>query len=213
MNTDELIDSLALKTKVVPPRALEWRIGMGVLAGSAVSLALIVVGLGIRPDIAEAALGFPFWMKLAYTVSLGAGAVVATTGLARPGRTDTYWFWKALAPCAALAIVAVVQMAQTPAVDWQQMWLGASWRVCPWLILGLSLPMFVGLLWSFRRLAPTGLRAAGAAAGATAGASSAALYCLHCPEASALFVLTWYTLGIGSAAALGALVGPRALRW
>jgi hypothetical protein len=27
------------------------------------------------------------------------------------------------------------------------------------------------------------------------------------------FVATWYTLGIGLAGALGALLGPRVLRW
>ena len=80
-------------------------------------------------------------------------------------------------------------------------------------MLGLAAPLFLGLLWSFRRLAPTRLRAAGAAAGLSAGACAAAVYCLHCPEASAIFVLTWYSLGIALAGALGALLGPRLLRW
>jgi hypothetical protein len=80
-------------------------------------------------------------------------------------------------------------------------------------VLLLAIPIFVGLLWSFRRLAPTRLRAAGAAAGLAAGAFSATIYCLHCPEVSAVFVLTWYSLGIVLASALGALVGPRLLRW
>jgi hypothetical protein len=93
------------------------------------------------------------------------------------------------------------------------MWLGKTWKKCPWLVLMLSAPIFVGLLWSFRRLAPTRLRAAGAAAGLAAGSWAATLYCLHCPEVSALFVLTWYTLGIGMAAAIGALLGPRMMRW
>jgi hypothetical protein len=80
-------------------------------------------------------------------------------------------------------------------------------------VLALSLPIFVGLLWSYRRFAPTHLRAAGATAGLSAGAWAATLYCLHCPEVSAMFVLTWYSLGIGLATLLGALVGPRLLRW
>ena len=93
------------------------------------------------------------------------------------------------------------------------MWLGHSWMVCPWLVLALAMPIFVGLLWSFRRLAPTRLRAAGAAAGLAAGAFAATVYCLHCPEVSAIFVLTWYSLGILLAASVGALLGPRLLRW
>ncbi|MFX4982815.1 NrsF family protein, partial [Acinetobacter baumannii] len=34
-----------------------------------------------------------------------------------------------------------------------------------------------------------------------------------CAEATALFVISWYTLGIAASAALGALAGPRLLRW
>ena len=48
---------------------------------------------------------------------------------------------------------------------------------------------------------------------ASAGAWAATLYCLHCPESSAMFVLTWYSLGIAFTTLLGALVGPRILRW
>jgi hypothetical protein len=80
-------------------------------------------------------------------------------------------------------------------------------------VLRLAIPIFIGLLWAYRRLAPTRLRAAGAAAGLAAGASAATLYCLHCPETSALFVLTWYSLGIAMMTAIGALLGPRLLRW
>jgi hypothetical protein len=93
------------------------------------------------------------------------------------------------------------------------MWLGASWKVCSTNVFLLSVPIFGGLLWSFRRLAPTQLRLAGATAGLTAGAWGATLYCLHCPESSAIFVLTWYTLGMVLAAGAGAMLGPRLLRW
>jgi len=38
-------------------------------------------------------------------------------------------------------------------------------------------------------------------------------YALVCRELSASFVAVWYSVGIGLAALLGALLGPRALRW
>ncbi|MBL7372919.1 DUF1109 family protein, partial [Escherichia coli] len=44
-------------------------------------------------------------------------------------------------------------------------------------------------------------------------AFAATVYCIHCPEVSAIFVLTWYSLGILLAASIGALLGPRLLRW
>ena len=91
--------------------------------------------------------------------------------------------------------------------------LNAELEEMSWLVLMLSAPIFIGLLWSFQRLAPTRLTAAGGAAGFAAGAWAATLNCLHCPEVSALFVLTLYTLGIGLAAIVGALLGPRLLCW
>jgi hypothetical protein len=77
----------------------------------------------------------------------------------------------------------------------------------------LSLPIFAGVFWAMRRLAPTRLTAAGAGAGILAGASSAMLYCFHCPESAAPFILIWYTLGIALAACLGAAAGRWVLRW
>ena len=59
----------------------------------------------------------------------------------------------------------------------------------------------------------TRLRAAGGAAGLAAGAWAATIYCLHCPETSAIFVLTWYSVGIMLAAGAGAVLGPRLMRW
>jgi hypothetical protein len=152
-------------------------------------------------------------MKWAYTISLGAAAIGVVAQLARPEPVSLRAFWPVTVPFLLLAAVAIAEMAHVPPGEWFAMWLGRSWTKCPWLVLMLAAPIFIGLLWSFRRLAPTRLRATGAAAGLAAGAWAATLYCLHCPEVSALFVLTWYTLGIGLAAAIGALVGPRLLRW
>ena len=64
-----------------------------------------------------------------------------------------------------------------------------------------------------RGRAPTRLGLGCAAGGLFAGGVAAAAYGLHCPETAALFVVTWYTLGIALSAALGALLGPWALRW
>ena len=64
-----------------------------------------------------------------------------------------------------------------------------------------------------RQLAPTRLVLAGASAGFLSGAASAALYCFHCPETAAPFILIWYTLGILMTTALGAALGRWALRW
>jgi hypothetical protein len=84
---------------------------------------------------------------------------------------------------------------------------------CPWSVFLLSLPALAATLALLRQRAPTRLRAAGAAAGLFAGALGAAGYALSCTEESAAFVAVWYTLGIVLSTALGALLGPRVLRW
>lgn len=213
MNTDHLIDRLSSDVPPVHGHAVGRRLAVGVAAGLLVSFAIIVATLGLRPDLGLAMRGFAFWMKWAYTLSLSGIAIYATARLARPDAGSLRGLWLIAIPVTLLAVVAVLELVRTPPAEWLAMWLGHSWTKCPWLVLSLSMPIFIGLLWSFRRLAPTRLRAAGAAAGLAAGAFAATVYCLHCPEVSAIFVLTWYSLGILLAASLGALVGPRLLRW
>jgi hypothetical protein len=213
MMTDELIRSLASDVKRVPPHAIKQRIAIGMIGGAVVSLLMVIALLGVRPDLDSAMRGFAFWMKWGYTASLGIVAVLATTTLARPDAARLRWLWLLAVPILLLAGIGIAELAYAPAGESVAMWLGESWQVCPWLVFLFSLPIFVGLLWSYRRFAPTRLRLAGAAAGLSSGAWAATLYCLHCPEVSALFVLTWYSLGIGLATALGAIVGPKLLRW
>ncbi len=212
MNSDELINRLVQDFKPVARHALGWRMCAGLALGAAVSLA-VVIALGFRPDLWIAMQSFSFWMKWIYTASLGAAAIAATTKLARPDTPPMGWLWVLALPVLGLAAISVTELAHAPSDHWLEMWLGKSWKVCSSTVFLLSLPIFGGLLWSFRLLAPTRLRAAGATAGLTAGAWGATLYCLHCPEVSAIFVLTWYSLGIGAASLVGALVGPKLLRW
>lgn len=213
MNTDELIASLSADVPRVGRGAVGWRLAGGVIAGAIGSTLLIVMTLGLRPDLWLAIHGATLWMKWGYTVSLAAVAIYVTARLARPDPGSLRRLWLVAIPILGLAALGVGELIRTPRSGWLAMWLGHTWSKCPWLVLMLAVPIFIGLLWSFRRLAPTRLRAAGAAAGLAAGAFSATVYCLHCPEVSALFVLSWYSLGILLAAALGALLGPRLLRW
>lgn len=213
MNTEQLISTLSADVRPVPRHALARRLALGVLVGSLVAAVLVAVTLGVRPDLGAAMRGFPFWMKWVYSLSLGAAALFTVSRLARPTRGSLRALWLLAVPVLVLAGIGIGELASTPSKEWLAMWLGRSWKVCPFFVLALAVPIFAGLLWAFRKLAPTRLRAAGAAAGLAAGAWAATIYCLHCPEASAIFVLTWYSLGILLASGLGALLGPRILRW
>jgi hypothetical protein len=213
MNHEELIESLTRHVGSVGRYPVGRRVVAGLLVGGLLTLVAVGAVLGFRHDLWLAMHGHAFWMKWIYTGSLTLCALAATVRLARPDTRRLGWLWIMALPILGLALIGAVDMSHVPSSSWLAMWLGGSWKVCSLLVFLLSLPIGAGLLWSFRRLAPTRLRLAGATAGLTAGAWSATLYCLHCPEVSAIFVLTWYTLGIASTALAGALLGPRLLRW
>lgn len=210
---DQLIATLSRNVPRVSRYALAKRVILGIAGGGLVTLILLTATLGIRPDIRFAMHGFSFWVKIAYTVSLGILAIYAVSQLARPTASAPRSMWLMAAPVLVLAGIGLGELAYAPTSEWWAMWLGRSWKECPLLVLTFSGPIFIGLLWSFRKLAPTRLRAAGATAGLCAGAWAATIYCLHCPEVSAIFVFTWYSLGILLAVGIGALIGPRILRW
>jgi hypothetical protein len=81
------------------------------------------------------------------------------------------------------------------------------------MIALLSIPLFAAAFWAMNAMAPTRLGLAGAASGLVAGAGGALVYALYCTEMAAPFIAVWYLLGMLIPAALGALLGPRLLRW
>lgn len=213
MQTDDLVLSLAKDFAPVPHRAVERRIALGLAAGAMVALGYIAIRLGLRPDLGPAMLGLAFWMKWIYTIALAAGAVLATIHLARPDAKPFSVLRLLAPPVLVMSLLAGLELAQTPMAGWPALVAGRSADVCSLWVLWFALPIFAGLVWAFRRLAPDNLRLTGLMAGLAAGASSATLYSLHCPESAALFILVWYTLGMLLAAVIGMLAGPRLLRW
>ncbi len=211
--SEELIDRLSADLPPVSRRAVGLRLAFGVGAGTVVSALLIAVTLGVRPDLGRAVADAMFWVKFAYTLGLAGLAVWACERLARPASAAGARLGWIAAPVVLLAALAAWQLSRTPAPLRMAMMMGHSANVCPWLILGFSLPPLAGLVWAVRGLAPTRLRLTGAIVGLAAGAAGAAAYALHCNESTAAFMVTWYTLGIAGAGLLGLLVGPRLLRW
>jgi len=213
METDDLILRLSAQVTPIDATLVTRRLTLALAIGVAATLALMWVWQGLNPDLAGAMTHHPFWMKVGYCVALGAAAVVSASRLARPDGEAFSIVLTFAAPIVIVAAISAVELALTPSSQWLAMWLGHSWSACPWRVLALSGPIFLSLLWAFRAFAPTQLRLAGAMAGVSAGGLGSMVYALHCPETSAVFLLTWYSLGIALAAGIGALLGPRLLRW
>lgn len=211
MKTDDLIDMLARGAGAAPRAPAAARLLPALLLGGAIALA---AALRFKQPVAAALWAEPaMWLKLAYAAALVAAGAWLTARLGRPLPRTRLPLRAALAVVAAMGAFGLVALLSAPEAARLEVLLGQSWRTCPRDVLLLSLPALAGSLWALRGLAPTRPRAAGAAAGVLAGAVGAFGYAFTCPELSPAFVAVWYTLGIAGAGMLGAVLGPRVLRW
>lgn len=211
MKTDDLIAMLARDAGPAPRGVVARRIGPAMVLGVLASVLLAFAVLGFVP--AETFAFAAPWFKLAYAAAMVAAAAWLTAQLARPVGRLSGPSSAVAGVVLASALVGLLSWWATPGGARMAGLLGHSWALCPWFVLGLSLPALAALLWALRGLAPTRPRAAGLAAGLLAGALGAGGYALACTELAMSFVAAWYTLGIAMAGALGALLGPRVLRW
>lgn len=213
MRTDELIGLLAQDAEPVAQHAIEQRFAVAALAGLAGATVLMLALFGLRPDLAQTLAQPMFWGKLLFAAALALAGVALLRRLARPGLGLGHSLALLALPPVVLWALAALVLGQAAPAERMALVLGSTWRSCPFNIALLSLPGFAALLWAMRQAAPTRLRLAGACAGLLAGALATLAYALHCPEMQAPFLAVWYVLGIALPTALGALIGPRVLRW
>lgn len=213
MNTDDLIASLAADARPVRHGNGSRRIAVALLGGGLVSLIVTVLILG-APLHAVAAIGvMAFAFKLSYAIALTVAAAMLLLVSGRPGqRVGKRWAWL-LVPIAVVGIASLMELAQAPAAARLPLVFGTTWRTCLATTMLISIPVYVALLWAFRRFAPTQRLTAGFLAGLSSGAMASVVYALYCPETSASFMLAWYTLAIAASGLVGAVLGLRLLRW
>ncbi len=173
--------------------------------GGPAATLLMVATLGVRPDIAEAVRLPMFWVKFAFPAALLAGALLAMLRLARPGVSLGRVPAALAAPVLAMWLFAATVLLAAASGERVPLILGETWIACPLSVTMLSVPLFVALMWATQGMAPTRLT--------LAGAGGALVYSLHCPEMEAPFIGVWYLLGMLIPTAVGALLGPRLLRW
>lgn len=211
MKTDDLINALA--RGVEPAERPRWRrrLALTVIVGLVIAVALVAIGLHVRPDIGAARM--PVMMKAIFSALAAAVVLPLAARLMRPGR-PLGWRLGAIGVFVALCAVAT-GMALMPMDPQDRMhaWTGGAFPWCVVLIPVLAAPTAAGLLWLMRAFAPTRLGLAGAAIGAFSGGVGAMAYSMYCPVDSVAFVTTWYVLAIALCAALGAVIGARLLRW
>ena len=213
MRTDDLVQMLAKGAEAVDARAPARR-ALAALAAATVCALLLMAGLlGLQPALAQEAIEPMFWVREMFCAALGAAGLLCVARLARPGMRLGLAPLGVAAPLLAMWILGSVGLLAADPQERSILLFGQTASVCPFLIALISVPLFFALVWILRALAPTQLRLAGAAGGFASGAVGALVYSLHCPELAAPFLGIWYVLGMLIPTFVGALLGPRLLRW
>jgi len=210
--TDQLVQSLVCDLRPVPRAAIVLRLAIGATVGAATSVFLLMLLIGSRPDLAMVIQSTRFWSKAGYMLATAGISLLVAARLARPG-SNTRLMWLLPIPLLVYLPAAILELIRTEPTNWVPLLLGYGWQLCTWLVLILSIPIYIGLWWAFRSFAPTRMEAAGAVTGLCASAIAGVVYCLHCPTDTAVFALTWYTLAFAIAAIVGRLLGHRLLHW
>jgi hypothetical protein len=213
MKTDDLVTMLAAGAEPVESGATARRYALALGWGALGATLLMATLLGVRADLAEAVRLPMFWVKLGFPLCLAVAALYAATRLSRPGVRLGRVPAVLVAPIIVIWLMAAYALLGTAPDERLALLLGQTWAVCPLLIAMLSVPVFGGTFWAMSGLAPTRPVLAGGATGLLAGAVATAVYALHCPEMAAPFLATWYLLGMAIPTVVGALLGPRLLRW
>jgi hypothetical protein len=212
METDQLIRTLAADN-AHRARPVGFLLALALLAAAPVSMAIFLVGLGVRPDVMTAMHNPFFDLKFAVTLALAIPAIAISLHLSRPEASLHGWGWLLLIPAGLLVAGISGEMMMPQRLPMMTRLVGSNSRLCLAAIPAMSLPLLAAALVGLRHGAPTRPAVAGALAGLLSAGLAATLYASHCTDDSPLFVATWYSLAAGLVAAIGALVGSRVLRF
>jgi hypothetical protein len=212
MKTEQLIRTLAADN---PNRArpVGFVLALALVVAAPVSIAIFMMGLGVRPDLMTAMHNPFFDLKFAITLALAISAIVVSLHLSRPEASLTGWGWLLLIPAGIVAAGIAGEMMMPQRLPMMTRLVGSNSRVCMTAIPLMSLPLLAGALIGLRHGAPTRPAIAGALAGLISAGLAATLYASHCTDDSPLFVATWYLIATAMVTAVGALLGAKVLRF
>ncbi|MGJ4906907.1 DUF1109 domain-containing protein [Bradyrhizobium sp. HKCCYLRH2015] len=212
MDTDQLIRTLAAdNAQRAQPVGIV--LALALMAATPVSTAMLLIGLGVRPDIWLAVRNPFFDLKFVVTTALAIPALIISLHLSRPEASLQGWSWLLIAPIVVLVGGMAAEMMLPQRTPMMARLVGHNSMVCMSAIPVLSLPLLGAALFGLRHGAPSRPAMTGAIAGLVSAGMAATLYAAHCTDDSPLFVATWYTVAALIVAGLGALIGARVLRY
>lgn len=213
MKTGKLIEMLSTNIEPVKPRDVEKTMSWAIVVGGAAAFCVMLTTVGLRTEAGNTSHLTFLAVKLLFTLSLiGLGATVLLR-LARPGQDGRRLFILTFLPIAVIALAGLAALVFERPMAWGKMIFGMNWVTCLFCIPLFAVIPFVALIWVLRQEAPTALRRTGLIAGLVAGALGATAYAFHCADDSIPFIAVWYGAMVAFCAFVGALIGPRLLRW
>lgn len=209
MKTAALIAALA--ADATPRAGVGGRMLRALVPALALSALALVLLWGPRAGLAGV-LASPLVVKTLLPLGLALPALALVRRLARPEAQSGLPGAVLAGLAGLLALAYALALARQGWAEAAAQWWGLSTLTCLLSVPLLALAPLAGGLWALRAGAPAHPARAGAAAGLLAALASAAIYTLHCPEDSPLY-LPVYALAMLPVVAAGALLGGRLLRW
>jgi hypothetical protein len=216
MNTDRLIDILSDDPAPVESDQLGKVVLLAIVIGEVAAIALMLATVGPRADLQSTAHLEWLTAKLFFALSVVGVGVPLLIRSIRPGLEEqTSWRLGLVPFVTALAVaLAVVFFSQPQA---REALLRGTTRIssvrCLLCILFFAVIPMAAVIRAVRKGAPTRLRLSGSITGMVAGGIGAAAYAFNCTSDTIPFIAIWYGAAIAICALLGALLGPRLLRW
>jgi hypothetical protein len=213
VKTDQFIDILSTDLQPVKRGVVGKALAWALVIGGAAAFGVMLVSVGIRPGLFAGTGTLFLVLKLIFTLSLiGAGAAFLSAA-SHPGRSSRKRFLLAFLPFLAVALLGLGAVLLSAPAARHEMVFASEWLTCLVCIPLFAIIPFAVLILALRLGAPTDLNRTGAIAGLVAGSLGAAAYAFHCSGDSLPFIALWYGIPILLWTLIGAMLGPRLLRW
>lgn len=204
----QLVDGLE------PVRPLRMSDGLAfALAGVGITLAIVALLFGIRPDVMSGRFDPVFILATGLFLLLGLASAVTVIIMSRPrvGSDHGGWVW-ALAMTALLPLAAaIIGIGRGPA----SLSATAVEQGLDCLMMGssLSLATFGSLILLLRRGAPTSPARAGLLTGIAAGSFGIFAFSFHCASSDIVHIGLWHSAVVAVSASIGRFAVPLLIRW
>jgi hypothetical protein len=213
VKTDQLINLLSTNVEPVKSGHLKTTLIFALLSGGVAAFCVMLTTVGLRSQASDKLDPRYLILKLLFTISLVALGGTLLAKLMRPGQSGLRQSKVVVLPFLLIAGAGIIALVFGEPMAWGRMLFGMHWVTCLLCIPLFAVVPFAALIWALRRGAPTNLTQTGAIAGLVAGALGATAYAFHCPDDSVPYIAIWYGTLIAFCGVIGAILGPRLLRW